>query len=100
MSAPYGKELRNYLRNYFIKLINCSKVKVFEAGNTPVIFSFGYNSKSKSVYEYDENWQIKFVSELNTENLIEENWEHYFDKFIFNKSFKSIFRKTGKYIYC
>ncbi len=74
LSAPYGKELRNYLRNYFIKLINCSKVKVFEAGNTPVIFSFGYNSKSKSVYEYDENWQIKFVSELNTENLIEENW--------------------------
>jgi adenine-specific DNA-methyltransferase len=75
LSAPYGKALRQYFSKNFIFLCNCSKIKVFEAGNNPIIFGFGKGDKILNIktYEYLEDWKIDFISELPIDGL-QDNW--------------------------
>jgi len=40
ISIGYGNELRKYIANDFIGIAVCSKVKVFDAGNNPLICFF------------------------------------------------------------
>lgn len=47
LSIGYGKELRKFCQSYFYKICDCSNVKVFEAGNSPVITFFKKLSNNK-----------------------------------------------------
>lgn len=84
LSAPYGKELRKYFRNHLVLLCNCSKIKVFEAGNTPVISSFIRNRHNKDlrVYEYTRDWQVSILSTMPISLLKEENWGNLLSPYI------------------
>jgi hypothetical protein len=82
LSATYGRELRKFIRKYFVKLTNCSKIKVFEAGNTPIIFSFGYTEQPPSVFEFEDDWQIKFLSFINNQSLDQDNWGALLSKYL------------------
>jgi hypothetical protein len=74
LSAPYGKALRAFFHKTSSSIVNCSKIKVFEAGNTPVIFSFGALCNSIIVYEYDENWKIHLLDKIDKTTLKGDNW--------------------------
>ncbi|MFH1900844.1 MAG: N-6 DNA methylase [Candidatus Omnitrophota bacterium] len=56
----YGKEIRKKLIGNIYRIANCNSVKVFEAGNSPVVTIFGKNSQAKEVRidKFDINYSI------------------------------------------
>lgn len=76
LSAPYGAKLREYLQKDIHLVADCSKINVFEAGNSPIIFSFLKDKKNSSIkiYEFCENWEILLRSNYNQEDLAVDNW--------------------------
>ena len=56
----YGKEIRKKLIGNIYRIANCNSVKVFEAGNSPVVTIFGKNSQTKEVKidKFDYNYSI------------------------------------------
>jgi hypothetical protein len=76
LSAPYGKKLREFLQRDIHLVADCSKINVFEAGNSPIIFSFIKNNRNPliEIFEFCENWEILFRSNYSQEVLDVGNW--------------------------
>lgn len=77
LSIGYGKALRSFLLHDFIQICRCDKIKVFNAGNSPVItfFQKNKNSTELNINEFNE---FKELIKLNSgsKNLItnSDNW--------------------------
>ncbi len=56
----YGKEIRTKLLYEITRIANCNLVKVFEAGNSPVVTFFKKNSKNTEIVvdKFDNNYNI------------------------------------------
>jgi hypothetical protein len=76
LAIGYGKNLRELLRSYIYKIGNCDQVKVFEAGNSPVIvfISKSLNNNDVQVDHFDLDYNIskKVISQHSVLNG--ENW--------------------------
>lgn len=70
LSIDYGEALRlKYLENIYL-LCDCSKVKVFEAGNTPVVSFFNKIPTSHIAVEYFVDGYVRLSQESVDKNLI------------------------------
>jgi len=76
LSIGYGKALRTYLRKDFFQLCRCDQIKVFEAGNSPVITFFKKqgNVKKINIHEFDSERDLNFVTESSNKILEFDNW--------------------------
>lgn len=63
LSIPYGKKLRDLYFNMLSQLCDCSAIKVFDAGNEPIICSF-LNQNVDVIYVYvakDDSFILKDI---------------------------------------
>ena len=76
LSIGYGKALREILCNDFSKLCRCDKIKVFDAGNSPVITFFEKNKLDKilNVQEFNEDKNIIEIGDIDKVILENDNW--------------------------
>jgi len=76
LSAPYGKKLREFFQNDIYQVTDCSKINVFEAGNSPIIFSFIKNNNNNqiAINEFNEPWESVFRSNYEKMQLSVDNW--------------------------
>lgn len=76
LSIGYGTALREVLCHNFSMLCRCDKIKVFDAGNSPVITFFEKNKQddSLSIQEFDENKEIYNVGNTDKSILEDDNW--------------------------
>ncbi len=67
----YGKEIRKKLIGNIERIANCNSVKVFEAGNSPVITIFGRKSQTKEVKvdKFDCNYSIEHSLDIGRQFL-------------------------------
>lgn len=76
LAISYGKDLRELLRIYVYKICNCDQVKIFEAGNSPVVVFISKFFKNNDIrvdrFDSDYNVNEKVISQLNVLN--EESW--------------------------
>jgi hypothetical protein len=76
MAIGYGKELRRLLRPYVCGIGNCDKIKVFDAGNSPVIVFIqrpgGINEIRVDAFEAD--YRIGECAVVKHDLLNDENW--------------------------
>jgi len=57
IAMPYGEALRNYIKKLIISLNDCKKVKVFKAGNNPIVFIAGKKDvDSMNIYNFEEDY--------------------------------------------
>jgi hypothetical protein len=82
LSIGYGKALRAYLRKDFFQLCRCDQIKVFEAGNSPVITFFKKQSNVKkiNIHEFDSKRNLNFVTEGSDKILEFDNWGIFLSK--------------------
>lgn len=76
LSIGYGKELRKFINTDFYKLCNCSKINVFEAGNSPII-SFLKKDNDDEVlylYEFNTNNVPEIIGTAENRLLTSDNW--------------------------
>lgn len=76
LSAPYGKALREYFNYSTYSMTNCCNIKVFDAGNSPVIYSLLKSKlvKRVRVFEFTFDWSITQVSDLSLDIINQDNW--------------------------
>jgi len=76
LSAPYGKKLREYFQGEIYQIIDCSKINVFEAGNSPIIFSCIKNNNEIQIVinEFSAQWELVFRSNFEKVKLQVDNW--------------------------
>ncbi len=76
LSIAYGAALRKLLKFAFATLCRCDKVKVFDAGNSPVITFFEKSKQNKSllIQELNENKEVCNVGTTNKDILENDNW--------------------------
>ncbi len=76
LSIGYGTALRELLCHNFSMLCRCDKIKVFDAGNSPVITFFEKNKQddSLSIQEFDENKEIYDIGNTDKSILEDDNW--------------------------
>jgi len=76
LTLGYGKALRSYFNKKVVKLVNCSKVKVFEAGNSPVIVYIKQADLAEdiSIMEFDREYQTSNKGDVIREILKFDNW--------------------------
>ncbi|RJP57154.1 MAG: hypothetical protein C4549_05645 [Deltaproteobacteria bacterium] len=77
LSAPYGKALRMFLRGHLKVIADCSRVDVFEAGNTPVVSII--SKDLVDIVEIDRFWanyNVHHSASVGVSALSDENWGH------------------------
>ena len=75
LAIGYGKALRKLLRPYVYKVCNCDLVKVFEAGNSPVvIFVSKFRTNNIQIDKFGSDYDIDRTSVVSQKLLSEENW--------------------------
>ncbi|MEA3226347.1 MAG: Eco57I restriction-modification methylase domain-containing protein [Planctomycetota bacterium] len=77
LSAPYGKALRIHLAGHLRAVADCSRVKVFEAGNTPVVTLLSASGiNTIAVDRFNDDYTIQRSASVSRGSLSDENWGH------------------------
>ena len=75
LAIGYGKALRELLKQYIYKVGNCDLVKVFEAGNSPVVVFVNKLSREDiRIDKFFDNFEIGDAFTINRELLGEDVW--------------------------
>lgn len=76
LSIGYGKALRSLLKQDFYQICRCDKIKVFEAGNSPVItFFINKNNHTQiNIHEFDEERSLQKIMVSDKSILDWDNW--------------------------
>lgn len=76
LSIGYGTALRELLCPNFSMLCRCDKIKVFDAGNSPVITFFENNKQGENlkIQEFDTNKDICNIGITDKSILEDDNW--------------------------
>lgn len=103
LSIGYGTALRELLCQNFSMLCRCDKIKVFDAGNSPVITFFEKNKQNDNlvIQEFNENKEICNIGKTNKTILEDDNWGIFLsDKLslIFKINSSKITLRTKNYI--
>jgi len=89
LSIGYGKSLRGFAKTNVSKICNCSQIKVFEAGNNPVIIFLSRNKCENNLlldeFEY-ENIAVS-IGNACREYLENDDWG-----FFLSKNLKTLLR--------
>lgn len=103
LSIGYGTALRELLCSNFAMLCRCDKIKVFDAGNSPVITFFDKNKQNEilKIQEFDSNKEICSIGTTDKSILEDDNWGLFLsDKlnliFKINSSKRTL--RTGNYV--
>ncbi len=70
----YGKEIRKLLGKNIFRIANCNSVKVFEAGNSPVITIFANNCRTNEIVvdRFDNDYSISHSLSIKKQ-FLEDN---------------------------
>lgn len=76
LSIKYGVEIRKKLQQNIFQIGNCNYVKVFEAGNTPVVFFCQKNVTHPDVKVciFDQKYNFRKTTVVDSTSLKNENW--------------------------
>ena len=74
LSIGYGQKLRESCFHYLSAICDCQRIKVFEAGNEPVICTLRNNNVSSiSISRFEENKTVSFVQEVDKRIIDDSN---------------------------
>lgn len=81
-SINYGLELRKLVKNRLYQICDCNDVKVFEAGNSPVVtfFMMPLENKILKIDYFDENFNYSHRGDIDISILESNNWGVLFSK--------------------
>lgn len=66
LSIGYGQKLREYCFNYLNAICDCQRIKVFEAGNEPVICTFRKNNNPLiEISRFEDNKSLTIVQSVD-----------------------------------
>jgi hypothetical protein len=76
ITAPYAEELRKYLENNIQHITDCSQIKVFEAGNNPLITFIKQNNSINVIHReyFNNDFSIEKNKDLKTSLLNANKW--------------------------
>lgn len=77
VSIRYGKSLRAYLQDYVFKVCNCKNVKVFAAGNTPIILFVKktiVEDHSVELCSFNKSFIAEDNGRINKDLITSEDW--------------------------
>lgn len=78
LTMPYAEELRAFLLKDIYRITDCSKIKVFESGNNPLIAFIEKNNNRDYIYKdtFEENFSVRPNEKVSRSILAGSSWGH------------------------
>jgi len=75
LAIPYGKTLREYFAGNLFKLCDCKNIKVFEAGNSPIVSFINNKECPQIIVEYfEQDYSLIPQGSVKANLLTPQNW--------------------------
>jgi hypothetical protein len=70
IAMPYGEALRNFIKKLIVSLNDCKKVKVFKAGNNPIVFIANKKDVDLiNIFNFEEDYSTSKIKSIKKSEM-------------------------------